>query len=115
MKTISILKALAAGMTSTPFISTLLAAVFAVTLPMLAIAEDDHEQARRLVESGDILPLETILEWHQSTAPGEILEIEFETEHGQPVYEIEWLNKDGQVIEWLIDARSGKRIGQERH
>lgn len=99
---------------TSPSTNILLAVMFIMALPIPAMADGDHEQARRLVESGDILPLETILEWHQTTAPGEILEIEFETEHGLPVYEIEWLNKDGQVIEWLIDARSGKRIGQER-
>ncbi len=99
-------------MTKVTFTGLLLALMFVAALPVLA--DGDHEQARRLVESGDILPLETILKKYQASAPGDILEIEFEIEEGQPVYEIEWLDADGQVWEWKIDARNGEHIGLKK-
>jgi len=101
-------------MTRSSFIGTLLITVLAAVPPVCARADEDQEQARRLVETGDILPLEVILEKHRATAPGDILEIELEAEHGVLVYEIEWLDADGQVWKWQIDARSGERIGQEK-
>ncbi len=85
------------------FCSALLASV-------AASADEDFELARKLVESGQILPLETILEKYSDSAPGKILEVEFEVENGVPVYEIEWLAPDGHVSEWYIDAKNGQRL-----
>jgi uncharacterized membrane protein YkoI len=79
-----------------------------------AHADEDFELARELVEAGKILPLETILDQYRSQAPGKILDIEFEFEHGQPVYEIEWLAPDGRVREWYIDAVDGKRLEKRK-
>jgi len=48
-----------------------------------AYADDDHEEAKRLLESGDILALEIILEKARDIQPGKILEVELESEKGQ--------------------------------
>ena len=81
-----------------------------------AHADEDSELARELVEAGKILPLETILDKYNAQAPGKILDIEFEFEHGIPVYEIEWLGPDGRVREWYINAIDGNRLekGKDR-
>ena len=77
---------------------------------ILAYADDDHEKAKRLLESGDILALETVLQNARSIQPGKILEVELETEKGQKVYEIELLTSDGTILELLFDARTGEHI-----
>jgi len=85
-----------------------------MTMSLPVLADSDHLKARRLVESGEIMPLEKILERLQDNAAGQVLEIQLESEDGSSVYEIEWLDANGQVWEWKIDARNGQRISQER-
>jgi uncharacterized membrane protein YkoI len=85
-----------------------------LSLSMLSTAwsDDDHNEARQLMKQGDILPLETILKKLPHTG-GRILEVELEHEHGQPAYEVEILNLNGQVLEYLIDAKTGKLLSVE--
>ena len=75
---------------------------------VIALADDDHYEARQLREAGDILPLEVILEKLRPRYGGKILEVELERKSGQIVYEVEILAEDGVVHELYIDARSGK-------
>lgn len=79
-----------------------------------ALADGDHDEARRLLKSGDIMSLELILEKLRPDHPGKILEIELEQEAGQLVYEIEMLGDDGIVRELIIDARTGDLLRSER-
>jgi len=71
-------------------------------------ADDDHIEARRLLDSGEILPLEEILDNVRQTFPGRILDVELEREDGQIAYEVEILGTDGIVTEVYINARTGK-------
>lgn len=71
-------------------------------------ADDDHIEARHLLDSGEILPLEVLLNNVRQTFPGRILEVELEREDSQIVYEVEILSEDGVVSEIYIDARTGK-------
>ena len=90
--------------------------VFIITLIIcssLAIASNDHNKAKRLLDSGEILPLETIIKKVRAIQAGKILEVEFETEHGQKIYEIELLKSDGKVIELKMDATSGEHLSTE--
>ena len=91
---------------------TVLAALSLLTL--FALADEDHVKARRLVESGAIQPLETILEQVQGQHPGRVLEVELEDEEGRYIYEIELLEASGQVWELKLDAVTGEIIEQER-
>lgn len=77
-------------------------------------ASGDHDEARRLLESGNIMPLEQILERLRPEYPGKILEIELDQEDGKKVYEIELLGNDGIVRELIIDARTGNLLRNER-
>jgi len=74
----------------------------------VARADDDHIEARRLLDSGEILPLEKILDNVRQTFPGRILGVELEREDGQIMYEVEILGEDGVVSEIYINARTGK-------
>jgi len=67
-----------------------------------------------LFEAGSILPLAQILKQVAIDYPGRILEVEFEREHGQYVYEIELVDEDGLVWELEYDAENGKLIERER-
>ena len=97
----------------------IIAALFSLVLStallagIQAMASDDHDEARRLQQAGDILPLETIIEKAQAIHPGRILEVELETKGGRHYYEIELINKNGQVWEMKFDSRTGQLIKQE--
>jgi len=79
----------------------------------MTIASDDHDQAKQLLDSGDILPLETILKKVRSIQPGKILDLELEREDGQIIYEIELLTTSGSVLELKINAQSGELLSTE--
>ena len=73
-------------------------------------ADNDHIEARRLLNSGEIMPLDDILKIVRQAFPGKLLEVELEIEDKQIVYEIEILNADGIVKEIYINAKTGKII-----
>ena len=77
-------------------------------------ADDDHERARELLLSGDVVSVESLLQkvW-QSVPGGRLLELEFEKKKGRYVYEVEVLDAGGSVWEFYFDARSGELIKKE--
>ncbi|MCB1760381.1 MAG: PepSY domain-containing protein [Gammaproteobacteria bacterium] len=91
------------------------AAVPLLALVLLGTASgDDYIEARRLMQRGDIKPLETIIEQLGRSHPGRILEVELEAEHGGYRYEIELLDASGRVWELEVDAVTGEILEQER-
>lgn len=77
-------------------------------------SDDDREAARKLLQSGDILPLETILEKARVVQPGQVLEVEFESKRERYIYELEILDEAGVVYELKLDARTGELLKRER-
>ena len=77
------------------------------------LADGDHERARMLFQSGEILPLEQILKLVRKHHSGHLLEAELERENGRYVYEIELLSPDGEVWELQLDAVSGELLETE--
>jgi len=84
---------------------------FAVTAT--ALAEVPVGQARRLIESGEVLPLERVLAILQKQRPGHAIEVELEHEGGRYLYEIEWLDTEGRVWELDVDARDGRLLHKD--
>ncbi|MCG6863624.1 MAG: hypothetical protein LJE70_20560 [Chromatiaceae bacterium] len=88
--------------------------VLAIGIVALALAGicqgDDYEEAYRLRERREILPLEELLRQHDLGPGSRILEIETEFEHGRPLYEIEYLDDSGRIREILIDPRTGQAL-----
>jgi len=78
----------------------------------MAWADVSMEQRRQLVEQGEVLPLETILQQLQQQRPGHAIEVELEYKGGRYIYEIEWLDPEGRVWELKVDARSGELLQQ---
>jgi uncharacterized membrane protein YkoI len=89
--------------------------VFASLLAAAAVADDDYIEARRLVESGQILPLEKVLDKIRSEIPGNVLEVSLKRAGERYIYEIEMLEPSGVVKEIEIDAANCEilHIGRE--
>ncbi len=96
-----------------PFFLILLACAM-IFSSAVASAKDSQSIAKKLQASGEILPLEKIAESAQIIKPGKILEIEFEKNGGRYAYEVEIVDKQGQVWELDMDARTGKLIELEK-
>jgi len=98
-------------------LALLTAAVF-VSAPTWANDDDEHDRVRRARERGEILPLVDILDRAQQAYPGQVIEAEFDDEHGRLVYELVVLADDGRVLKLYYDARTGKLLkmkGRKRH
>ena len=76
-------------------------------------ADSDQIEARKLLESGEIMPLDEILKIIKHKYPGKLLEVELESENKQIVYEVEILTDNGVVKEIYINAKTGKIISAE--
>ena len=77
------------------------------------IFADDHENARKLVQSGQILPLDTILENLKKRTTGRVLEVEIERKKGRLIYEIEIVDEQGVVNEYVFDASTGVFLNEK--
>jgi len=95
-------------------LTTVMVLVVLMLAAVFALADEDHLEARRLMESGSIQPLETILERVRAQRPGRILEVELEEEDRRYVYEIELLDESGQVWELKMNAVTGEILEQEQ-
>ncbi len=90
----------------TPLVITLL---LAVLLPSQRLfADEDSMRARLLQQQGNILPLEQIIDKAMAVKAGQILETELDEEDGEYRYELEILDRQGQVWELELDAASGE-------
>ena len=76
--------------------------------------ESEHEAVRELMQQGDILPLEQILEQARQHRTGRVLETELERKRGGYIYEVEILDDSGEVWEMEFDAASGELLKQEQ-
>ncbi len=90
------------------------------TLPLLlalanapiaaAPVQDPAQQvARRAVQQGRYVPLESVVRDALKRYPGQLLEVELD----DGVYEVEILRGDGVVVELDYDARGGKLLKTE--
>lgn len=68
----------------------------------------DHDVARKAVERGEIVPLDTVLAQVRQQVPGEIVGIELEGERGRWVYEIKVIRPTGVVTKIKVDAATGQ-------
>ena len=91
-----------------PSLSLLLALASAPTAT--GPAQDPAQQvARRAVQQGRYVPLESVVRDALKRHPGQLLEVELD----DGVYEVEILRADGVVVELDYDARSGKLLKTE--
>jgi uncharacterized membrane protein YkoI len=96
-----------------PFLTGALCAALLAVASVIADVDDgdrherEHDQIRGALQRGEVLPLVKILAIAQEKVPGDVIEVELESEHGALVYEIKVLAQSGRVREIKIDAKSG--------
>ena len=73
----------------------------------------EHDAIRGALQRGEVQPLAKILTIAQEKVPGDVIEVELETEHGMLIYEIKVLTQSGRVREVKIDARTGSVLKVE--
>ena len=77
--------------------------------------QGDHDRARVAVQSGEVLPLSTVLQRLQRTHPGQLLEVDLEDDlHGGWTYEIKLLQADGRLLKLDVDARTAQLMKVKR-
>lgn len=79
-----------------------------------AFGDDDHQESRRLMQQGEILPLQQILDHIAEERKGRVLEVELKRKKGRVIYEIELLGEQGRVWEYKVDASSGEILKREQ-
>ncbi len=88
--------------------------ILTLLAPLLVIADGDHERAKALFESGEILSLEQILKNIRDEYPGRLLEIKLEQKKKMVIYEVELLDEQGRVWELKLDAVTGELLKREQ-
>lgn len=73
----------------------------------------DHDRARAALERGEVLPLATILERLEAVIDGEIIAAEFDRDDGRWLYEIEYIDQNGRIVELVVDAADGRVLERE--
>ena len=92
----------------------LLASLLLVLSFSLSARDLNHDEARRLLREGQILPLEQMLQQARERYPdAELLEVELEEEDGILVYEVELITAEGSIRELELDARDGRLLKDE--
>jgi len=82
----------------------------------LAHADSDQDRARAAVQAGQVLPLKTVLERLERDHPGQVLEVELESEGDRWVYEVKLLQNSGRLVKLEVDAASGAVLQRrDRH
>lgn len=77
-------------------------------------AGDQHWEALHgEVRRGNVVSLETILDWLEAHYSGEVLEVEVERNHGYVEYEIKMLGPQNQIVEFEFDGHSGQLMAIE--
>ena len=96
--------------------SLILVILFVVgALPGAAMGEDvGHDDALRLKQKGEILPLERILEQVRSIHPGRIIEVELEKKGGRFIYEIELIDDEGSYWEIKVNAQDATVVSDKQ-
>ncbi|OYY10025.1 MAG: hypothetical protein B7Y67_15360 [Polynucleobacter sp. 35-46-11] len=89
----------------------LLVLCFSLSIP--AMAEDDHDKARKALESGQVLPLQQILQKISKDHPAQVIEVELERKSNGWIYEIKQLGADGSLCKLEVDAKTGIVLKQK--
>lgn len=103
----------AVGFMLTALLMMLLVMVFAIPLASRALGEPSWESLHGEVRRGEVVSLETILDWLEAHYIGDVLEVEVERDSGYVEYEIKLLGPQGQVVEFEFDGISGQLMSIE--
>lgn len=85
--------------------------IFVILCSQLSIAKSEYAQQselKTLSDTGEIQPLQTILDKLSKYSIERLLEVELERDNNIYIYEIEYLNDKGIVLEIKVDAVSAE-------
>ena len=82
-----------------------------IAVPVMA--GDDHEKARKALESGQVLPLQQILQKISKDYPAQVIEIDLEHKWNGWIYEIKQIGPDGSLSKLEVDAKTGAVLKQK--
>jgi uncharacterized membrane protein YkoI len=68
-------------------------------------------QERPEAHAGSQVPLSTVLKEIAKRHPGRQLNTTMGESGGRPVYNVQWQLTNGQIVVFVIDARTGQEIG----
>ena len=71
-----------------------------------------QDAVRSGVKGGQLAPLGYVISNLQRRAPGRQLDTAVEFEDGRPVYRVRWITNQGRRIDYVIDAATGRYIGE---
>ncbi len=71
-----------------------------------------QDAVRTGVRGGRLAPLGYVIDSLQRRAPGRQLDTAVEFEDGRPVYRVRWLTNQGRRIDYIVDAATGRYIGE---
>lgn len=77
-------------------------------------ATEHQDEAKKLKDSGKILPLEQVLQQARRDRPGRVVETELEKLSGRYIYEIKIVDEQGVVHELEYDAQNGERLKENQ-
>lgn len=101
-----------------PFLALCAAALAGASGPAPAGGDHDHERARQALEAGEVLPLRVILERVERDTPGQVVDVELESERENGrrrwVYEVKVLRGGGALVKLKVDARDGTVIDRKQ-
>jgi uncharacterized membrane protein YkoI len=80
----------------------------------MGAAENDHNEAKRLKDAGNIIPLAQILTTVSRERPGRILEVELRTQHDRLIYRVELVDMQGVVWYLHLDATWGTLLSTQK-
>jgi uncharacterized membrane protein YkoI len=66
-----------------------------------------------MMEEDKIIPLQSILTRYPEEEYGRLLDLEAERDDGMVVYELEFLQPNGRVLEIKVDASNGRLLEKE--
>jgi uncharacterized membrane protein YkoI len=75
--------------------------------PAAGVAAQDRPDAH----AGSQVPLSTVLKEIAKRHPGRQLNTTMGELGGRPVYNVQWQLTNGQIVVFVIDARTGQEIG----
>ena len=71
-----------------------------------------EDMVRTEVRGGQMAPLSYVISNLQRRAPGRQLDTVVEFEDGRPVYRVRWLTVQGHRIDYVVDAATGRVLGE---
>jgi uncharacterized membrane protein YkoI len=98
---------------SAALLATIAFAVLACHPALAGEKRHGHDEAYAASQSGEILPLASILDKLRPAIGSDIVEVEFENDGGRQVYEIRYVDGSGRRHEIHVDPRDGAILAGE--